>query len=118
MDFIKLICYCPDLDCENNRTPLEWTHTDCGRDLYLDRNANIHCYKCPSTYLILNSRFKCSKCQNWCFPKYTRLSQILSVIASFDVKKIGMDNFTKESLEKFLDDLTDNLFLKSKKNDK
>lgn len=115
MSVIRLICYCPDINCENNRTPLEWVHSNCGSPIYLDREANIHCYFCPETYLILDSQFKCSKCQNWCSPKYQRLCQILGVIASFDLKKIGMDFFTQESLEKFLDDLTENLFKRKNK---
>ena len=52
---------------------------------------------------------------NWCQAKYTRLVQILSVIASFDLNKVGRGDFSKESLNKFLDDLTDNLFYLSKK---
>lgn len=110
MSVIRLICYCPDTNCENNRTPLEWSHGDCGADIFLDREGYIHCYKCPTRYLILNSQFKCSKCKNWCNAKYTRLVQILSVIASFDLNKVGRGDFTKENLNKFLDDLTDNLF--------
>jgi len=110
MSVIRLTCYCPDTNCVNNRTPLEWVHNDCGADVYLDRDGYIHCYKCPTSYLILNSKFKCSKCTNWCQAKFTRLVQILSVIASLDLKNVGRGDFTNESLNKFLDDLTENLF--------
>ena len=44
MSVIRLICYCPDYNCDNNRTALKWTHTSCSSPLYLDRDANIHCY--------------------------------------------------------------------------
>lgn len=107
MNVIKLICYYQDFKWVKRRTPLEWTHTSCGSPLYLDREANIHCFVCPETYLILDSRFKCSKCQN---SNYTRLCQVLVAIANFDLKKVGMDNFTQDSLMKFLDDFTENIF--------
>ena len=110
MSVIRLICYCPDYNCDNNRTALKWTHTSCSSPLYLDRDANIHCYIWPETYLILDSIFKYSKYKNWYKAKYTRLSQVLATIVNFDFKKVGMDKFTQDSLIKFIEDLTENLF--------
>ena len=112
-DTIRLVTKgCPDPYCEGNGSNLiYWNHT-CGSNARLDREGNIHCYQCDASYSILNSQFKCSYCQNWYKPSYTRLMLVLGVLGTLkenDFNSTISSELSHREFQKFLNDVVENL---------
>ena len=103
---------CPDPFCKGSKRGLiYWNHT-CGSNAQLDRFGNIHWFSCDTEYSILNSQFKCSQCQNWHKPKYSRLMTILGVLGTLkeeDYKSNISSNLSHSEFIQFINDIVENL---------
>ena len=102
---------CPDPNCKSSKRMIYWNHT-CGSNAKLDRKGNVHCYSCDISYSILNSQFKCSECQNWYKPNYSRLLLILGVLGTLkeeDYNSSISSELTHNEFIEFLDDVVENL---------
>ena len=110
---------CPDPDCESNcasdcqssQKLIYWNHV-CGANAKLDRKGDIHCFNCDTSYSILNSKFKCSNCQNWYKPDHARLLLILGVLGTLkkdDYNSSVSSTFTHSEFIDFLADVVDNI---------
>ena len=61
METIKLVTKaCPDCKTEFDSNIFYWQHT-CGQDVFLDRNACVHCYKCGLMWELSELDFKCKE---------------------------------------------------------
>lgn len=102
---------CPDPNCKSKQRLIYWSHI-CGANAKLDRNGNVHCYSCDTSYSILNSQFKCSECQNWYKPNYSRLLLILGVLGTLkeeDYNSSISSELSHQEFIDFLDDVVENL---------
>ena len=103
---------CPDPFCKGSKSGLiYWNHT-CGANAKLDRQGNIHCFSCDTDYSILNSQFKCSQCQNWYKPNYSRLMLILGVLGTLkeeDYNSSISSNLSHSEFIQFINDIVENL---------
>lgn len=94
---------CPDPYCKTSKDQLiYWNHT-CGSNAKLDDRANIHCFNCDIKYSILNSQFKCSNCQNWFKPNYSRLMLILGVLGTLKEEDYNSNISSSLSHREFID---------------
>jgi hypothetical protein len=103
---------CPGADCDDDRNTgrlIYWSHS-CGSNSYLDRQANIHCYNCDTSYLILKAKFKCKYDNQYKDCDYLKLSRMLSALSCIDEARIQISKFNKRELTQFLNEISDSLF--------
>lgn len=103
---------CPDPYCKTPQDKLiYWSHI-CGANAKLDNRGNIHCFDCDANYSILNSQFKCSNCQNWFKPNYSRLMLILGVLGTLKEEDYNSNistNLTHREFIQFIEGIVDHL---------
>ena len=79
---------------------IQWTHSNCGGDQYIDENCDLICEKCNDRTFILDQTFKCNNLNHKCYnePDAHNVIAILS-----DLRNIPeLDSYTRRNMLKLL----------------
>ena len=78
---------------------IQWTHSNCGGDQYIDENCDLICEKCNDRTFILDKTFKCNNLnhKNYYKPDVYNVIAILARITNIPkFTKINMLNLLKK----------------------
>lgn len=103
---------CPGFGCDDERNEeriIYWSHS-CDSTSYLDKNANVICYNCNTSYSILNAKFKCKYDNQYRDCNYSRIGRLLTALSAIEDARVRISKFNKRQLGEFLDNISDQLF--------
>ena len=103
---------CPGVDCDDSRNEnriIYWSHK-CDSTSYLNKNAEVICFNCNTSYSILDAKFKCKYDNQYRETNGRRIGRILSGLSAIESARVNISKFDRKGLENFLDDICDKLF--------
>ena len=103
---------CPGTGCDDQRNDdriIYWSHK-CDSTSYLNKYAEVICFKCNTSYSILDAKFKCKYDSQYRETTPFRIGRILTALSSIESARVNISKFDRKGLQKFLDDISDKLF--------
>lgn len=104
---------CPGTGCDDSRNDnriIYWSHK-CDSTSYLNKNAEVICFNCNTSYLILDAKFKCKYDNQYREADQLRIGTILCALSTIESARVNISKFNREGLKNFLNNIAERLFV-------
>ena len=104
---------CPGTGCDDSRNDnriIYWSHK-CDSTSYLNKNAEVICFNCNTSYSILDAKFKCKYDNQYREANQSRIGLILCALSTIESARVNISKFNREGLRSFLNNIAERLFV-------